>query len=77
MKVGQGVSPTQLPWFWGDPRESPLTLYPWLMPLMNWGLGGFQVKRMVVELVASVCTFPGGTVGTVGTKGQLAAAPTW
>lgn len=25
---------------------------------------------MVVELVASVCTFPGGTVGTAGTKGR-------
>lgn len=33
---------------------------------MNWGLGAFQVKRMVVELVASACTFPGGTVGTIG-----------
>ena len=36
------------------------------MPLMNWGLGAFQVKRMVVELVASACTLPGGTVGTGG-----------
>lgn len=36
------------------------------MPLMNWGLGAFQVKRMVVELVASACTLPGGTVGTIG-----------
>lgn len=61
--------------FSGDPRGSPLTLYPWLMPLMNWGLGGFQVKRMVVELVASACTFPGGTVGTAGMKGWLTAAP--
>lgn len=42
------------------------TLYPWLMPLMNWGLGALQVKRTVVELTASACTFPGGTVGTGG-----------
>lgn len=35
------------------------------MPLTNWGLGGFQVKRMVVELVASAWTLPGDTVGTV------------
>lgn len=42
------------------------TLYPWLMPLMNWGLGALQVNRTVVELTASACTFPGGTVGTGG-----------
>lgn len=46
------------------------------MPLMNWGLGGFQVKRMVVELVASVCTFPGGTVGTAGMKAGFTASIT-
>lgn len=36
------------------------------MPLMNWGLGADQVKRMVVELTASACTLPGAMVGTVG-----------
>lgn len=36
------------------------------MPLMNWGLGAVQVKRMAVELVASACTLPGGMVGTAG-----------
>ncbi len=41
-----------------------LTLYPWLIPLMNCGLGALQVKRTVVELTASAWTFPGGTVGT-------------
>lgn len=41
-----------------------LTLYPWLMPLMNCGLGALHVKRTVVELTASAWTFPGGTVGT-------------
>lgn len=36
---------------------------------MNWGLGALQVKRTVVELTASACTCPGGTVGTKG-EGQ-------
>lgn len=41
-----------------------LTLYPWLIPLMNcWG-GGFQRNWMVVEFTASTCTFWGGAVGT-------------
>lgn len=39
-------------------------MYPWLIPLINCGLGALQVKRTVVELTASACTFPGGTVGT-------------
>lgn len=47
-----------------------LTLYPWLIPLINWGLGALQVKRTVVELTASACTFPGGTVGTDPEKGE-------
>ena len=41
-----------------------LTLYPWLMPLMNCCGGGFQVKRMVVELIARTFTVCGGAVGT-------------
>lgn len=41
------------------------------MPLMNWGLGAFQVKRTVVELTASAWTLPGGTVGTAGNKAGL------
>lgn len=45
-------------------RKELLTLYPWLIPLINCGLGAVQVKRTVVELTASACTFPGGTVGT-------------
>lgn len=45
-------------------RKAALTLYPWLIPLINCGLGALQVKRTVVELTASACTFPGGTVGT-------------
>lgn len=45
-------------------RRGPFTLYPWLIPLMNWGLGALQVKRTVVELTDSARTFPGGTVGT-------------
>lgn len=46
------------------PHIHGLTLYPWLMPLMNcWG-GGFQVKRMVVELIATTSTSCGGAVGT-------------
>lgn len=45
-------------------RKKLLTLYPWLIPLINCGLGAVQVKRTVVELTASACTFPGGTVGT-------------
>lgn len=35
-----------------------------MIPLINCGLGALQVKRTVVELTASACTFPGGTVGT-------------
>lgn len=37
---------------------------------MNWGLGALQVKRTVVELTASACTCPGGTVGTKGGGGR-------
>lgn len=47
-----------------------LTLYPWLIPLINWGLGALQVKRTVVELTGSACTFPGGTVGTDPEEGE-------
>lgn len=44
-----------------------LTLYPWLMPLINcWG-GGLQVNRMVVELMATTSTSCGGAVGTKDT----------
>lgn len=50
-----------------DPTSShiqELTLYPWLMPLMNCCGGGFHVKRMVVELSATTSTSCGGAVGT-------------